>query len=177
MKADRVLVLISALFLVLAGPGVGRGEVLTVNPSRAAILPVDESGQTKIALFFDISGLKEGLGRRIEGASVDWRISGTSSELRVSLEAYPITSSWVEGAASAVTTTEEAVVFWDIEPIDNERNGNGLVRLDLQDLVASWAMGTAVNHGILITTPDLTRSLLADQLRSARLTVRYGFVR
>ena len=65
---------------------------------------------------------------------------------------------------------------WSYSPLDYDLNQGGLLRFDLLHLVRDWLSGGSTNHGVVISTEDLGREGLSNQLENIRLTVRYGFV-
>jgi hypothetical protein len=162
-----------AALLVVAAASAGAHE-LTVSPSTTAVLPEDELGRSRVAITFDIGGMIVGEGRRIDDAWLEWRLTGAPEEGRLEFEAWTITGSWSEEGDVAVA--EEPVAFWEIEPLDQARNGGALLRLDLRSLVAEWASGAAENHGVVVTSADLDLSEFEAQLPDSRLVIRYGFV-
>jgi hypothetical protein len=179
MKQSKWIACLGLIGLLVA-PLASQADVLELTPSRAVVLPADESGLTRIALVYDVSGLRTGEGRRIDEALLDWSVVGVPSDEESEYFAYALTASWtVEDARSgqAVAAAEEAAARWEVTPPDYERNGKGFVRLDLISLMRDWAEGRATNFGILVATESVTREAFATQLQGAKLTVRYGFIK
>jgi hypothetical protein len=129
-----------------------------------------------VALLFDISGLRRGEGRTITEALLDWRLNGVPSDRHSEYYAYGLAESWTSTSVS-VASHSEPEVKWNIEPLDYQRNGGGVVRLNVTDLVNAWVIGTLPNHGLMVTTGDVSRTNIAGQLAEAKLTVRYGFIK
>lgn len=171
---------VSGLLVLLLGGMPAVADVLEVSPQQVTVLPQGGLEQTRIAVQFDLSGLKDGDGRQIEEAFLVWRLTEANPEATMEFQANAITGGWTESGAAAgatITTAPDPESYWDIQPIDNERNGTGFVRLDVGALVAAWASGEKDNFGVLITTSDVTRGEAGRQLGTLVLTVRYGFVR
>ncbi len=161
-----------SLGLLLSAPAAVHADMLSVAPSQTMVLPDDQTGTARVALLFDLSGLRAGEGRRVDEALIDWTISGVPSGSSSTYSLFPATAAW---NGSSVSIAEDPVEVWDIEPLEVERNG-GLVRFSLRDLASDWAEGGS-NYGVVITTPDVTAQTLAAQMLDARLIVRYGFFR
>jgi hypothetical protein len=178
MKRNLSLIALG-LLVAMTLPLAAQADVLKLQPVKAVVLPADRSGLTRIALEFDFRGMRSGEGRRIDEAFLDWRVDGVPSDRHSEYEVYPITETWTAAGAaagSAIATAADPAAFWEIEPLDYQRNGGGFIRLDLIDLVRGW-VGEESNFGVLITTADVSRQAIADQLGKAVLTVRYGFIR
>ena len=168
------------LLAALSLPPAATAHVLTVQPVKAVVLPADESGLTRVALQFDFSGMRSGEGRQIHRALLDWKVSGVPSDRHSEYALYPITEAWTTAGAAAgtrVSTAADATASWDFEALDYQRNGGGFIRLDVTDLVRDWVGGEESNYGFVVTTADVSRQAIADQLSKAELTVRYGFIR
>jgi hypothetical protein len=178
---NRNLSLIAiGLLAAISLPLVAHAHVLTVQPVKAAVLPADESGRTRVALQFDLSGLPSGENRQIHRALLNWRVNGVPSDRHSEYSVYPITGAWTvagAGGGTPVSIAEETAASWDIDPLDYQRNGGGFIRLDITNLVQSWVGSAESNYGVVITTADVNRQTAADQLAEAELTVRYGFIR
>jgi hypothetical protein len=167
------------LSLLAMAPAITSADVLTVAPEQAVILPADGSGLTRVALLFDLSDMRTGIGRQVNMAHLDWSISGVSASTRSAFSLHEITESWTEAqvqVSQSLEHSEAAVAEWDIEPMDHARVG-GFVRFDLKSLVTKWCTTPATNFGVVVATDDLSSETLAGQLGNARLVVRYAFYR
>jgi hypothetical protein len=177
MKTKLSLLLLGSW--VLCGmPGLVQADVHKGLPTQAVILPADDSGVTKVAFLFDVSGLRSGDNRKIEEALLDWTLTGTSEEEVMEYSAYPVSAAWTEAGVAAGTvpgTSETAVAQWLLRPQPAGKKGAGLVRLDLTELVTAWTEGTQANRGVVVATTALDVQALANQLDKATLTIRYGF--
>jgi hypothetical protein len=167
------------LLLTLLVPVSADADVLTLNPADQVVRMNEENGATEVLFRFDVSGMRQGSGRRIESAFLEGVIAGVPSDRRSTYNAYPVSSEWssvsvASGAEPTLSATEVAV--WEIEPLDYQRNGGGFVRFDIRDLVDSWSKGTAPQHGVAISTLDVPASALAGHLSALRLVIRYGFI-
>jgi hypothetical protein len=165
-----------AIALAVATPAQVSGEILIATPSRSAVLPDDGSGQTRVALYFDVSGMTQGEGRRIDEAFLDWVVSGVPSDRLTSYRVHPILNDWTLATAAGIVAAEEAADVWEYTPMAFTANQGGFLRFELTDEVRGWS-GRVANYGIVIATPDVAGSALAGQLAGATLTVRYGFSR
>jgi hypothetical protein len=159
-----------------------QAEELVVTPSQAVVLPSDGSGLTKAVLLYDLSGLVAGDGRQIDAALVDWHLTGVPSAHESEYNAFAASAAWTEGTAEAsgvgnIANGTSPAAEWTVTTTDYDRNDGGFVRLNLTDLVASWANGSLANYGIVVTTDDVSRTNVANSLSQAVLTVRYGFVK
>lgn len=173
MNASCKLVVVS--LAILMGVSTARGDELVIKPSVAQVV-LDASKSTKVLLLFDISGLRAGEGRSIDNAFVDWRISGVPSDRRSEYKAYVMVSSWDTATMFGVNESEEhELATWTIWPQNYERNQGGVVRLDVRDAVVQWSSGSRANFGILVSTLDVSRAVIGQQLEHATLTITYGF--
>jgi hypothetical protein len=155
-----------------------RGNVLTLAPTQAVVLPTDESGQTRIAVLFDVSGVPSGRNRRIDEALLEWVLGSVSINSESEFTAKSVGTSWtIQSIVTSQPEVAEEVARWHIGPLDYERNGGAFVRLDIASLVEGWASGLTSNYGVLITTKDLSRTVASAHLNDIRLTIRYGFRR
>jgi hypothetical protein len=163
---------------VLVVPAAVQAEILEVAPTKAVVLPADESGLTKVLLQFDLSGLQEGSGRVVDEALLDWSVAGVPSEEMSEYAAYQVTSAWTEqgvGSGSLPSVGEGAVTNWEFTPADYDANDGGFLRFNLKGLTRDWAAGTSANYGVMVVTDAVSRATLSSQMENARLTVRYGF--
>ena len=178
MKTNGILATALAALLALA-PAAVQAEVLTLTPSRAQVFPADESGVTRVALQFDLSALPTGQGWRVDEAVLDWTVAGIPSDRHSEYALYPVTQAWTENSVAAgtlPTLAEHTADVWSYEPLDYQRNHGGLLRFDLLGLVRDWLGAKTANYGVVIATEDMTRTALRSQLKTARLTIRYGFL-
>jgi len=171
------------MILILAavlGPVSAGAEILKVAPSEAVVLPADGSGTSRVLLRFDLSGLREGVGRRIDAAVLDWPVAGVASDRLTEYTLHAVTGAWTAAgvAAGAVPAyDDEPADLWDFSPRDFENNGGGLLRFHLDGLVRDWLAGNAGNFGVVIATEDLAPAALSARLGAPSLTILYGFVR
>jgi len=168
--------MLGILVTLMLAPALAVGEVLTVSPSQAVVLPADGSGLTKVAVQFDLSGLRAAEGRVIDEAYVEWTPSGVSSEELVTFSAYEVTTAWSAASAAqgAPEVSESAAGTWEVDPADYARTG-GFVRFNVTAGVSSWASGASANHGLVLVMGQLDDETLASELNQIHLTVRYGF--
>jgi hypothetical protein len=148
-------------------------------PAEAALLPADESGVAKVAMRFDLSSLRSGEHRRIEQALLEWTLTGTSDADMTEYVVYAAQASWSESAIASGSVPvhgEEPAAEWLLQPRKAGEKGAGLVRLDITELVRSWADGGQPNYGVIVATSALGREVLGGQLDQAKLTIRYGFL-
>jgi hypothetical protein len=146
-------------------------------PSEAVMVPDDATGVTKVVFLFDLSGLRQGDNRHIEEALLDWRVAGVGTDYPALFAAYPVTDAWtkasVEGG-TAPATAELMASDWHVS-LGTEPAEGRLVRLELTELVGSWASGATANYGVVVSTSALQAKTLATQLANVQLTIRYGF--
>lgn len=179
MKRNLGLIALGLLAAVSL-PLVACADVLTAQPVKAVVLPADESGLTRVALQFDVSGIRSGDHRQIHRAFLEWKVNGVPSDRHSEYTLFPVTAAWTEAGVAGgtpVSIAEDATASWDIDPLDYQRNAGGFIRLDVTDLARDWADGVGPNYGFVVVSTDLSREGLADQLSQAELTVRYGFIR
>ena len=175
MKATSILFAV-CVFLAL-GASFSRGDVLRASPSQAAVLVSSGDGTTRVALQFDLSGLRSGTGRKIVWAYLEWPITNAGAGEKA-FAALPITGSWTASQASSragsVSYSESPVSDWGLTQDEQDRLGC-LVRLNAKDLVSGWTSGLTTNYGLVVTTREISGSTLAGQLENARLVVGYAF--
>jgi len=175
MKTMTIL-FAACLFLALDASS-SRGDVLRVSPSQAAVVASSGDGTTRVALQFDLSGLRSGTGRKIVWAYLEWTITNAGAGEKA-FTALPITSSWaasqVSSRAGSFVYAETPVSEWELTQDEQDRLGC-LVRLNAKDLVSDWASGATPNNGLVVTTREISGSTFANQLENARLIVGYGF--
>jgi hypothetical protein len=166
------------MVVALVVPGVAAGDVLTVAPSQAVVLAGDESGLTKVAVQFDLSGMQAGAGRRVDMAMVEWTPSGVPSEEFTEYAAYAATESWSGSSASetSVSVSETVSATWEIDPADYAKNG-GFLRFEVTGVVQGWHDSPGSNHGLVLEMGELDEETLASGLGQIRLVVHYGFSR
>lgn len=170
----QILGAVLTFMIMLYGFSASQADVLSVQPSKAVVLPSDGTGTTRIALQFDVSGMRPGENRVIDDALLDWQVDGVPANRRSEYKAHLITTAWTVGA-TVIDASEGEIASWDILPRDFERNGGGFVRFDLREAVTAWAQSPRNNVGVLIVTRDVKRAHFLTILESAVLTVRYGF--
>lgn len=171
-----VLLFLFPVLGCLAAPALG--DVLRLDPVQSAVCPADSTGITKVALQFDLSGIRSGENRQIEEAILDWTVAAMDDETDYVCVAYRITSGWTEAGVTSNGAPEslaEAAAEWTFGPADYDALGMGMVRFYLEDLVEAWVAGEAENHGVLIEVPGLTAEGVSAAFGHATLIVRYGF--
>jgi len=166
--------------LVVCGvaPGMVSADVLTVAPSQSVVLPADESGVTKVAVQFDLSGMQEGEGRRVDIAMLEWTPSGVPSNAFTEYAAYAATQAWSSASAveTAPSVSETAAAEWEIDPADYAESG-GFIRFNVTSVVSGWHDSPGSNHGLVLEMGKLDDEALASALEQIRLVVHYGFSR
>lgn len=174
MKTTRWVMSMFAVGLTALMPALAGAEVLDLTPVSSRVLPADGSGVTKVALKFDLSGMREGQGRRVFDAFLNWELSGVPTEETSEFVAYAATTTWAS-TGEAPTVSEDPAGSWEISPASYARLG-GLVRVNLERLVDAWAAGSTTNYGVVLAMPNLSAESLASQLANARLKFRYSFL-
>jgi hypothetical protein len=156
-------------------------DVLKVKPSEVVTLPGNGSETARIALRFDLSGMRQGEGLEIIVAHLDCRLDAMPADRETYYEAFPIADAWTAAEASfggdPPVVAESAAVKWNFTPADYERIQGGFVRFDLRDVVGSWLDGQLANNGLVISTGDVESDVFVSALRETELVVRYGFVK
>ena len=157
-------------------PGIGEAGVLTLSPQATAVTRV-EDGPTQVFVRFDLSAVPDVQTTRIDGALLDWPVSGVPSDQESEYAVYPVTASW-SGAGVAEGTApgraEDPFDTWSYTARDYERNQGGFLRFNLTPLVRDWLTGSVTNYGVVIETEDLGPTGLDAQLGAMQLTIRYG---
>lgn len=180
MKTQALFLMVSlGLVLSIPASAPAAADRLILNPVEAVVLPDGEEGESRVALRFDLSGLRAGEGRDIRAAVLDWTLPSVSDEGDYLFSASEVTSSWTaegvgQGSAPAIGLTP--VTHWEIGPAAHAQTG-GLVRLHLRDLVSGWASGQVTNHGVVVSSSDVTEQVLASQFENAALVVFYTFAK
>lgn len=173
-----IRVFILAVVAMILSPTMTSADVLRLEPTRMAVLPDDSSGITRVALLFDLSGVRSGSGREILHARLEWTVSGAPSQTRSEFYLHEITAGWdqarigtgQEDLQRAADPTDD----WNIETLDYSRTG-GLVRFDVKDLVNRWLATPSTNFGVMVATSAVGETTLQSQMENARLVVIYGF--
>ena len=152
-------------------------DVLRVTPSQAVVVSSTGDGLTRVALQFDLSGMRSGSGRKVVWAYLEWQVTNAGSGEKA-FAAFPITSSWsasqAASRADAVAYSETSISAWELTQGEQDRLGCA-VRLNAKSLVSDWLGGVTTNNGLLITTREIPGSTLASQLENATLVIGYGF--
>jgi hypothetical protein len=175
MRKFRSMLIATSVAAVLSA-GTVWADAIVINPSRVALLPADESGTARLAVYFDLSEVPSAEGLVLDEALLDWRVTGVPSTTLSTFKLFPILESWTaEGAVnSGVDVTETESDTWVITRLDYERNVGGFVRFDLKDSVGQWLRNPNTNLGVVIATEDVPRSAWIGTERLPLLTVRYG---
>lgn len=176
MKTKHAFSSLGTTLILTLLSGVGFADVLDVSPSVSAVPDADASGVTRVLVKFDLSGMRQGAGREIHAAHINWDLGPLSRE-RVSFQLYEPTEEWntdLMSSGASIRTLPESRKTWDLESMDLSRIG-GLVRFNVQELVAKWLVAPSQNFGVLIVTEDLDASVLSRALAEMHLVVRYGF--
>jgi len=140
------------------------------------VIPSSGDGVTRVALQFDLSGLRSGTGRKIVWAYLEWTVTNAGTGGKA-FAALPITSSWTASQVSStgsLSYSETPVSEWELTQDELVRLGC-LVRLNAKDLVSSWTNGLTTNNGLVVTTREISGTTLSSQLENAQLVVGYGF--
>lgn len=162
------------LFVALAS--VARADVLKVAPESAVVLPADDSGVTRVALTFDLSGMRSGTGRQIVIATIDWPIEGMTVQDDAEFSVHRVTAGW---SATSVGSGETSVSYEEtpssVEQMDEDTCTavGGLLRLRATKLVEDWIATPSENYGVIVTLEGATFQQLAEKLDAAELDVRY----
>jgi hypothetical protein len=147
---------------------------------EAWVLPEDGSGVAKVAVRFDLSGLREGSGLTVVSASVNWDIPGMPAEARSEFQVYRLEGSWGPLGPSALDVIEAldkgAEVVKSVYPQDHVRVGRRTVRLSVTDLTQEVLNSRGSTLNILVASPTLSRQGFTDALGSVHFTIRYGFL-
>ena len=165
----------AAVFLSI---GTASGNVFKCIPTEVVVLPDDGSSVTQVAFSFDLSGMKRGANRHVEKATLEWRLSDLPEKNpQPEFSVTRILQTWSRATAlnKAPSISDERLSSWQINPMASEVSGGRLVRLEVTELVEGWAAETAANYGVVVSTADLPRALLAEQLGKAQLTILYCF--
>ncbi|HEX7878356.1 MAG TPA: hypothetical protein VF720_03050 [Candidatus Eisenbacteria bacterium] len=174
MKTRSALLSVVAC-LLLAAPVMA--DVVVLEPVQTAV--TEEEGTARVAVEFDLSGLRSGDGRCIDIATLTWSVSGAPEAEIAYLVSYPIDAAWHAQEVSAeleeLDVGETAAASWEITPEEHENGLGDIVRLDLTGLASTWAGNGAGNHGVVIETGDIAAADLEAALSTLRLTVHYGF--
>ena len=177
MKSIRFGASLATLFVVV---GTGAcADVLSVAPTKVVVLPMDGSGVSRVALQFDLAGLRQGEGRRIDNAYLEWTVNGVPADRRTEFWAQEVVQDWIPelvvSGQSLIAVRDESLDRWPITPRSYQRNG-ALVRLNLDSLVANWTSGQTLDHGVLLATDAVSSDVMSSQLTNVRLVVLYGFI-
>ena len=167
----------SFIGLLLAAPllpAAAAAEVLEVAAAQLVVLEEEEE-DPQVFMRFDLSGLREGPGRFVVSAVLDWTIPGISGEERTEYVLQEVMETWDEASLqSEPPALSESTLDWDLEPRDVARIGSR-VRFNVTSIVRAWAGEAETNHGIMISTGAVSAGGLRAAAGNAKLTVRYAF--
>ena len=167
------LLTLATMLWMLTG-GIAFADVLQLAPTASALVSDTGVGVHKIAVRFDLSGMREGQYRRIEFAHLEWPLQAISAGATTVCRASEITATW--NFQSTTIAAGREVAMWEFEPADYQRNKGGVIRLDIRELVRAWASGERTNYGIMIASGDITGADLISEVGHARLVIGYGFI-
>ena len=174
----RFVLSLGLLIVVSLAPFRTEADVLTVSPSEVAVLPSNGDGFARIALLFDLSTMRNGVGRRIDNANIEWTLNGLPGDRETEFSVREITGQWdaekVGNGVEEVSIPDQAADKWPITPRSYESIG-GFVRLDLETVVRQWTSGVTANYGVLVATDALDRDAIQLEVQNVKLVVRYGF--
>jgi len=162
---NRISIIPAALVVLVAARVPAGAAVLELEPAGVAVLVADTAGVPRAALRFDLTDIPEAA--RIDAATLEWVVTGLSSEATSLFAAYPVAGTWEE----AQDVEGDPLIEWEITPLDFSRTG-GLVRLDLLELIPGWLAGAT--PGVVVATASLSEEGLAAQIGRAGLVVRYA---
>jgi hypothetical protein len=175
----KKLLVMSAFVAGLGLATVGYADVVTLAPTQVAVID-DGNGNARVAVQFDLSGLREGAGRRIESAILDWTVEGAPEYEEANFAALPLTAAWddeaIESELAELSVGESEAGSWVITPDEHENGLGGTVRMNITGTVSAWAATPEGNYGVVITTSAISAEALAEQASGIRLVVAYGFV-
>ena len=177
MMSFRMSALTAVLFLGLVASV--SADVLEV-PATAVVLPDDGSGVSRIALQFDLSGMRSGRGRVVQSAAILWEIPSLAANRKAGFAAYRLTASWgVFGpdALSVVRALEEAPeATVELFPQDMSRSGRKMMKLLVTDLARERVDLSTADLSVIVTSREVIRRTILGELSGIRLRVRYGFL-
>jgi hypothetical protein len=164
---------------------------LVAIPRQPTLLVRDDSGTSRIAVRFDISGVDQESGVvqdgvepeangkvEVQAALLEWEVPGIPADRTTDYAVYGVTSAWQTGADGRVSVeiAPDPLDTWEITPFDHSEGTGNLIRLNVLDWVRGWAAGSVPNQGLVLATGDLSENALSEQILSARLMIRYGRV-
>ncbi len=175
MKATSTLFMCGLLLGLSASTAMA--DVLRASPSQAVVVPSTGDGVTRVALQFDLSGMRSGNGRKVVWAYLEWQITNAGSGEKA-FAAFPISGSWtasqVANRTGSVSCSATPTSEWELTQAEQDRLGC-VVRLNAKSLVSDWLAGVTTNNGLVVTTREISGTSLANQLENATLVVGYGF--
>jgi hypothetical protein len=183
MKALTAVCLAVGLMSVLLGTASG-SKIVSLLPVSAVDLAADADGSGRVALRFDLSGVKLDPGKKIALALVEWRLDGVSIDdiagndiQELEFVAHEATSGWTEagvGQGELPLMEEEGEIdSWLVTPRDFEVNEGCYVRLNVTELAQRWFRGEA-NHGIVVLVRGVAANKITPEAGDARLLIKPG---
>jgi len=176
MKAMTAMVLVMGL--AASGSWV-QADVLEVSPTEAVVVPATGDQPTQVGLKFDFAAMRQGDGRRIDMARLEWPVGAPAATDLLEFESFAATVTWT---SSSVALGQASLQKGDrrkdglIAPRDSGTEAVVLT-VDVTDLVAAWVSGKVSNDGLVLTTQDVSAARLESALSAAKLKVWYGFHR
>ncbi len=150
------------------------------RPAEGVVLPEDGSGFAKVALRFDLAGLREGAGRTVQSAVVDWEIPTMPAEEESKFLVYRLSRAWGPlGPASLdviAALDNGADDIRSVFPQDHARVGRRVVRIIVTDLAREVLDLNGTSLSILVSSPSVSRLAFSQGLANVHLTIRYGFL-
>lgn len=99
--------------LLVFWSGVCLADVLEVSPAEIVALSADSTGVYRVALRFDLSGMREGEGRKIDGALLQWAADGLTKDETYGFTAYAAGSPWTTSGVQAQEDTPAGTLLGD----------------------------------------------------------------
>lgn len=174
MKRLAICALV-ALGCAFAQPA--RSDVMTLAPVQAVVLAPAADGSSRVALLFDLGGLPQVNGWRLDSALLTWAPDGIPTDGPSSYAMAPIVAAWtlgVNGGTEVVPATEPADVC-DIVPDGAIPSSSPRIRFEATALVDGWLSAPANNHGVVISLTGINPGHLAEDLAGVSLKILYGF--
>jgi hypothetical protein len=181
-SVQQSLVLLSAAVLSTCFhyPARALADVVKVN---ATVTPVQDrvAESAVVILNFSIPVLREGTGRTIQSAVVEWTHAEIPEDDVVRYRAYASTEALQQGDAPGRTTLQDVLEEVPIEqatayPQDYGRLGHGRFRFVVTEQVEAALERQPQHLQIVIATQDMTPQDLSSGEAIPVLTVRYGFL-
>lgn len=170
----RVLFQIGALMACLLSAATADARTHKVAPESVVL--VQEEGAAKLLLSFDFRNFPRLSGWTVQDAYLEWTSNARPTTGAAQFSAYPVVEARGThglGPNGSLEVDRGRGSDYGIEVLEVERNGEGIVRLDVSDIVRKWIEGSTADKGLLVETEALSAAELFGEAEGMLIHVLY----